>query len=81
MKSQFFLPVATCFINCSVSLLSIGTRPSPRNTLKAFHWFVQVTQRLAQRAPGQYLPRRVTVQPRAQAAHDRFTGTKRGRRC
>ena len=29
-NSQFFRPIATCFINCSVSLLSIGKRPSPR---------------------------------------------------
>jgi hypothetical protein len=27
---QIFRPMATCFINCSTSLLSIGTRPSVR---------------------------------------------------
>jgi hypothetical protein len=30
MNSQFFRPRATCFINCSTSLLSIGNLPSLR---------------------------------------------------
>ena len=28
MCTKFFLPVAICFIKCSISLLSMGYRPS-----------------------------------------------------
>ena len=38
LNIQFLRPIATCFINCSVSLLSKGTRPSRRNTDSASHW-------------------------------------------
>jgi len=36
-NSQFFRPMAICFINCSVSLLSMGILPSPKYTCSASH--------------------------------------------
>jgi hypothetical protein len=34
-NSQFLRPIASCFINCSTSLLSIGRRPSVKYNCKA----------------------------------------------